>query len=117
MSHTRLQGGGGHTEWQCHFAAHYITMEKSAQPGEGGGARQPPFTILRAITYKVVVYALAERAGTLALFLLYPYMYSVGGSNSDERTDTVVLYVYCNPSTLPPYPYPRHTQLRVRLRH
>jgi hypothetical protein len=29
------------------------------------------------ITYKVAVYAPAERAETLPLFLLYPYMYSV----------------------------------------
>jgi hypothetical protein len=35
-----------------------------------------PFTIF-TITYKVVVYALAERVGTLPPFLLYPYMYSV----------------------------------------
>ncbi len=51
-------------------------MEKSAKPGEGGGARPPPFTLF-TITYKVVVYAPAERADTLPLFLLYPYMYSV----------------------------------------
>jgi hypothetical protein len=51
-------------------------MEKLAQAGGGwggGGARPPPFTI----TYKVVVYAPAERADTLPVFLLYPYMYSV----------------------------------------
>jgi hypothetical protein len=29
------------------------------------------------ITYKFVVYAPAERADTLAIFLLHPYMYSV----------------------------------------
>ena len=38
--------------------------------------RPPPFTI-STITYKVVLYAPAERAGTLPLFLLYPYKYSV----------------------------------------
>ncbi len=52
-------------------------MVKSAQPGEGGGARHPPFT-LSTIISQVVVYAPAERADTLSLFLLYPYMYSVG---------------------------------------
>jgi hypothetical protein len=36
----------------------------------------PPFT-LSTITSNVVVYAPAERADTLPLFLLYPYMYSV----------------------------------------
>ncbi len=41
-----------------------------------GGARPPPFTI-STITYKVAVYAPAERADTLPLFLLYSYMYSV----------------------------------------
>jgi hypothetical protein len=83
-------------------------MEKSAQPGEGGGARQPHSLYLRAIADKVVVYALAGRAGTLPLILLYSYMCSVGGQIYDGGTDTVVLYVYCNPSTLPPYPSPRH---------
>jgi hypothetical protein len=51
-------------------------MVKSAQPREGGGAR-PPFFTLSTITSKVVVYATAERADTLPLFLLYPYMYSL----------------------------------------
>jgi hypothetical protein len=46
-------------------------MVKSAQPGEVGGARPPPYTIAS----KVVVYAPAERADTLPLFLLYPYIY------------------------------------------
>jgi hypothetical protein len=40
---------------------HPIMMEKSAQPGEG--ARPPPFTLF-TITYKIEVYALAERADT-----------------------------------------------------
>ncbi len=39
----------------------------------------PPFAI-STLTYKVVVYALAERADTLPLFLLYPYMYSVNAT-------------------------------------
>ncbi len=46
-----------HTEWQLPLSCiHSITMEKSAQPGDGGGARPLPFTI-STITYKVVVYA------------------------------------------------------------
>ncbi len=40
-----------------------------------GGARPSPFT-KSTITYKVVVYALPERAHTLPPFLLYLYMYS-----------------------------------------
>ncbi len=39
----------------------------------GGGARPPLFTI-STITYKVVVYAPAERAESVPLFLLYPYV-------------------------------------------
>ncbi len=53
-----------------------ITMVKSAQPGEGGVEIPPPFT-LSAITSKALVYAPAERADILPLFLIYPYMYSV----------------------------------------
>ncbi len=53
-------------------------MEKSAQPGECGGCTPTLFHyIYSTITYKVVVYAPAEWADTLPLFLLYPYMYSV----------------------------------------
>jgi hypothetical protein len=58
-------------------SVHSIMMEKLSQPGEDEGARPPPFT-LSTITDKVVVYVPAERADTLPLFLLYPYMYSVG---------------------------------------
>ncbi len=55
-----------HTEWQLPISA----------AGEGGGARPPLFTLV-TITYKVVVYAPAERAYTLLIFHFYPYMYSV----------------------------------------
>ncbi len=48
-------------------------MEKLAQPVRVGGARPPSFTIV-TVTYKVAVYALPERAETLPLFLLYPYI-------------------------------------------
>ncbi len=54
-------------------------MEKSAQPGVGGSASPPPLTI-STITYKVVVYAPAERTDTLPIFLLHPYTYSVVSS-------------------------------------
>ncbi len=50
-------------------------MEKLAQPGVVD-KRPPPFT-QSTITCKVVVYAPAERADTLPLFLFYPYMFSV----------------------------------------
>ncbi len=50
-------------------------MEKSAHPGE---CVDPPLHFpISSITYKVVMYAPAERADTLPPFLLYPKMYSV----------------------------------------
>jgi hypothetical protein len=68
-----------HTErsWSL-SGVHSIMMVKSAQAGEGGGctARPSPFT-LSTITYKVVVYSSAEKAGTLPLLLLYPFISSV----------------------------------------
>ncbi len=57
----------------CHFLAYIPSL---TQPGEGGGALPPAFTI-STITYKVVVYAPDERTDTLPLFLLHPYTYSV----------------------------------------
>jgi hypothetical protein len=74
-----------HTERQLPISGvHSITMEKSAQAGEGGRGggscptHVPPFTLL-TITYKVVVYAPAERADALVpISSPYPYMYSVG---------------------------------------
>ncbi len=69
-----------HTEWQWPLSGvHSILMVKSTQPAEDKGCtlHPPPFT-LSTITSKVVVYyAPSERADTLPLFLLYPYMYSV----------------------------------------
>jgi hypothetical protein len=53
-------------------------MEKSAQPGELGDACTP--TPFHYIMYKVVVYASAERADTLPLFILYSYVYSVASN-------------------------------------
>jgi hypothetical protein len=67
------QNGNGH------FLA-YTMMDKLSQPGDRKGDA-PPFT-LSTITYEVVVYAPAERADTLPLFLLYPYMYSMVFGNS-----------------------------------
>ncbi len=71
-----------HTEWQLPISGvHLIVKEKFALAGDGGVARPTPiFTLLPSRTnYKVAVYryAPAERAGTLPVFNLYPYMYSV----------------------------------------
>jgi hypothetical protein len=49
---------------------------KLAHAGEGGGARPPPF-ITFTITSKVAVYAPAEWADTLTLFISSKNMYSV----------------------------------------
>ncbi len=46
-------------------------MEKLVQPGEGGGCTAHPLS-LSCTLYNVVVYAPAEGADTLPLFLLYP---------------------------------------------
>jgi hypothetical protein len=51
---------------------------KSAHDGEGVGAHSHPSFTVFTITYKTVVHGPAERADVLLLFLLYPYMYSVG---------------------------------------
>jgi hypothetical protein len=53
---------------------HSVMRVKLVLAGEGGGS--PPL-ITFTLTSKVAVYAPAEWAGTLTLFHLYQYMYSV----------------------------------------
>jgi hypothetical protein len=61
-----------HTEWQLSLSSvRPITMEKSALAGEGGGCMPTPLQPI-TITYKVAVYAPAERTDTLSLFHPYP---------------------------------------------
>ncbi len=61
-----------HKEWHWHLSGvHSIMMVNSAQPGKGG----VPSPFHTTITSKVV-YAPAEKADTLPLFLLYPNMYA-----------------------------------------
>jgi hypothetical protein len=55
---------------------------KISQAWWGWGVHAHPLT---TITSKVVVSAPAERADTLPLFLLYPYMYSVVLPSRDLR--------------------------------
>jgi hypothetical protein len=75
----------GYTEWQLSLSmVHSIIRVKSAQAGEGGGSRHPPLFTISTITYKVEVFAPAERADTLPLFLLYPYMNPVGLAHNLE---------------------------------
>ncbi len=59
--------------------------------GEGG---VPPSFLISTIKNKVALYAPAERADTVPLFLLYPYMYSVGQPLLPE-----VPYMYLGVST------------------
>ncbi len=62
------------TEWQLPiYGVHSIMMEKSALAGEGGGCTPTPFHSV-TITYKVAVYAPAERADKPPLFHLYPML-------------------------------------------
>ncbi len=56
----------------------------SALAGESGGAHPPPFNI-STIMYKAVVYAPAERADTLPIFLLYPYVYFCAGPHPSTK--------------------------------
>jgi hypothetical protein len=61
-----------HTGWRLPISGvHPIMMEKSALAGEGWRYTPTPFQPI-TITYKVAVYAPAERADTLPLFHLYP---------------------------------------------
>ncbi len=64
-----------------------------------GGTRPPPFTLF-TIMYKVAVNAPAERADTLPLYRLYPYMYSVVVTQLANvlmlmTTSTLFSYSYC----------------------
>ncbi len=68
-------------------------MEKSALAGDGGA--RPLAFILVIITYKVAVYPPAERADTLLLFHLYPYMYSVVASISESSKTVETIYTAC----------------------
>jgi hypothetical protein len=77
-----------HREATATFWHTFIMMEKIAQSGDSGGARPPLFTI-STISYKVVVYAPAERAYTLSLFLLYPYRYSVAKTRENRERHTL----------------------------
>ncbi len=62
------------TEWQRPLSGvHTIMMEKFAHAGEGGRCTPTPF---HYIYHHVQSWMSAERACTLPLFLLYPYIYS-----------------------------------------
>ncbi len=66
---------GVQIDWQCPLSGvHSIMMINSDQPGEGGGAPRPTSFTQSSLTGKVVVYAPAERADTVLLFLLYPFL-------------------------------------------
>ncbi len=76
-----------YTEWQWPLsAAHSIMMKNQPSLVKVVGARLPPFTI-STITFKVVMYAPAERADKLPLFLLCPHMYSVDYSQRHSESE------------------------------
>ncbi len=61
----------------CHFLAYIPSvMEKSAQPGEGGGCTPTHFHYVYHHEQSCGVHS-SFSLDTLPLFLLYPYMYSV----------------------------------------
>jgi hypothetical protein len=66
------QIGNAHTEWQWPLSGVH-SMVKPDQPGKGGGARPPPFT-LRTVFTIIVVYTPAERPYT---HLHNPYFSSI----------------------------------------
>jgi hypothetical protein len=55
-----------------------ISFKKTVQVQHFSLANESAFHPSKKFQNKVAVYALAERADTLLLFHLYPYMYSVG---------------------------------------
>ncbi len=81
-----------HTEWRLPiYNVHPIMIEKSALAGEGGGCTATPFQPI-TITYKVAVYAPAERTDTLPLFHLYPICtYSVFVPIAQQGRQSVML--------------------------
>jgi hypothetical protein len=68
-----------HTEWQWPFSGvHSIMMENFVQAGKGGECTRTSFhNIYHHVQSCCVRYAPAERAATLLLFLLFPFLYSV----------------------------------------
>ncbi len=73
-----------HTErqWSLSGRTFHHDGEISLAMGDGWGEHALPLSLYLPSRAKFVVYALAERADTLPLFLLYPYMYSVDHSTS-----------------------------------
>jgi hypothetical protein len=77
-----------HTERQLPISGvHPIMMEKSALAGGDGGCTPTPFHSI-TITYKVAVYAPAERADTLPLFHTYliSTLYVLCGAHSRNQS-------------------------------
>jgi hypothetical protein len=62
-------------EWQRPLSGvHSIMMEKLAQAGVCGGVHAHPLSLYLPSRTKLQFYAVAERADTLPLFHLYPYV-------------------------------------------
>ncbi len=66
--------GTEYTEWHWPLSGvHSMMRVKSAQAGEGGGARPPSFT-MSSIVYH---HTCTNFSTTVPIFLLYPYIYYV----------------------------------------
>jgi hypothetical protein len=82
LARKRVVEATEYTGWQLSISGvHSIMMEKSALAGGVGSARPPAFTTYIYYHVQSCVYASAERADTLLLFHLCPYMYSVAGTH------------------------------------
>ncbi len=74
-----------YTEWQLPLSGvHSIMMENWPRLVRVRGGCPLPFTVF-TITYKVVVYASAERAGYTPPFLLYPYFVLCGSRYCEQE--------------------------------
>ncbi len=74
---------GGSTEYSTQWSGNgMVTFWRTFHHGWKIRRRCTPTSChyISTIPYKVVVYSPAQRADTLPLFLLYHYMYSVGGT-------------------------------------
>jgi len=77
-----------HTEWQQLSGIHFSMMVKLAQGWWVGGWTPTPFHYIYHHV-KVAVYGPAERADTITLFHLYPYMCSVVQTNLLTNTEVL----------------------------
>ncbi len=91
-------------EWQRPLSGvHFIKMEILAQAGERGGVHAHPLFTISTITYKVVMYATAERADTLPHISTLP-LFLLCGKDQREGLPTIIknrlVCLHCQPINL-----------------